>query len=91
MVRAAYGGSRAEDPQPLAVARPVEAALLRAEGATREALALADLAFADDRNAITTLHSKLAAEEVLNARWSRRAGEGRGASDGSRTACGPRS
>ena len=59
-------GAEPEDPQSLAVARAVEATLLRAEGATREALALADLAFAERaRNAITTLHSKLAAEAVL--------------------------
>ena len=59
-------GAEPEDPQSLAAARTVEALLLRAEGATREALGLAELAFAlRDRNAITTQHSKLAAEEML--------------------------
>ncbi len=59
-------GAEPEDPQSLAAARTVEALLLRAEGATREALGLAELAFAQrDRNAITTQHSKLAAEEML--------------------------
>lgn len=61
-------GIEPEDPQAIATSRTVEAVLLRAEGATREALAVAQAVFdGRDRSAIATVHSKLAAEEVLEA------------------------
>jgi len=61
-------GIEPEDPQAIATSRTVEAVVLRAEGATREALALAESVFAGrNRSAIATVHSKLAAEEVLEA------------------------
>ena len=59
-------GAEPEDPQLIALTRTTEAVVLRAEGATGEALALVDRVIAErDRSAITNVHSKLAVEEVL--------------------------
>ena len=61
-------GSEPDDPQAIAVSRLTEAMLLRADGAPRDALASAEIAFAcREQLGISSLHVKRAAEELLES------------------------